>query len=185
MEAAVHALSDLAAARSPRDFLCGRRDLAEAGLYAWHVDAEGATVLSSGLGLPLHGGLVYAGQAGATAWPSGTRRSSTLASRIGGNHLRGRISSSTWRLSLAALLQDELALEVRGGELLPSSSMRLTDWMTSHLLLCVHPVADRDRLGRLEHQVLAALDPPLNLDGMTKTAARLALSALRSGLQLS
>ena len=36
--------------------------------------------------------------------------------------------------------------------------------MRQHLQIAVYPFADRDVLANLEHEVLAALDPPLNLD---------------------
>jgi hypothetical protein len=38
---------------------------------------------------------------------------------------------------------------------------------------------DRDTLGRLEELVLAEIDPPLNLQGMPRTALRTRLSRLR------
>ena len=38
---------------------------------------------------------------------------------------------------------------------------------------------DRDELGLLEKRVLAALDPPLNLQGMTSTPLRRRLKYLR------
>lgn len=183
VEAAVAVLTDLQAARSPRGFPWGRGDLAAPGLYAWHVDDEGSRHLSSGLHVEVRSGLVYAGQAGATAWPSGSRRSSTLLSRIGSNHLRGRISASTWRLSLAAVLTDQLSLELVGGELTAPSKIRLTEWMSHHLRLTVHPVMDRDGLSVLEHAVLALLDPPLNLDGMSSTSVRASLSQLRAKIK--
>lgn len=183
VEAAVAVLTDLQAARSPRGFPWGRSDLAAPGLYAWHVDDEGALHLSNGLHVEVRSGLVYAGQAGATAWPSGTRRSSTLLSRIGSNHLRGRISASTWRFSLAAVLADQLSLELVDGELTAPSQVRLTEWMSQHLRLNVHPTPDRDGLGDLEHAVLTRLDPPLNLDGMSSTSVRASLSQLRAKIK--
>ncbi len=39
-------------------------------MYAWWGDAEARTVLGEEVGTPLSG-LLYAGQAGATKWPSG------------------------------------------------------------------------------------------------------------------
>jgi hypothetical protein len=49
------------------------------------VDPAGAEMLSTGLDVELAAGRIYAGQAGATAWPSGVKRLATLRSRIGGN----------------------------------------------------------------------------------------------------
>ena len=41
------------------------------GLYSWSVDAEGAAGLSFGIGSEVREGRIYAGQTGATKWPSG------------------------------------------------------------------------------------------------------------------
>jgi hypothetical protein len=48
--------------------------------------------LSDGLGHQVHAGRIYTAQTGATKWPSGTAGAATLASRIGGSHLHGRIA---------------------------------------------------------------------------------------------
>jgi hypothetical protein len=71
VDALVSALADPAAARPAVDFPWG--DAAafdEAGLYSWWVDAAGAAMLAAGLDHPVEPGLIYAGQAGATAWPA-------------------------------------------------------------------------------------------------------------------
>ena len=85
-----------------------------AGLYSWWTDAAGAHDLSDGLGHLVPEGLIYAGQTGATKWPSGKVPNSTLAGRIRGNHLRGRVRGSTFRLTLAAALFLSLDLELLG-----------------------------------------------------------------------
>ncbi len=54
-----------------------RAALDRPGLYSWWVDESGARDLSAGLGLPVPAGLVYAGQAGATRWPSGQPSTNT------------------------------------------------------------------------------------------------------------
>jgi hypothetical protein len=182
LELALSTLTDHGSARSPAGFPWGRTDLAAAGLYAWHLDDEGAHTLSTALGDQLAAGLVYAGQAGATAWPSGTQRSSTLLTRVGGNHLRGGIRSSTWRRTLSALLCGYLDLQLTNDELTPPSHARLSRWMEQRLRLSLHPVQDRDGLGELEHQVLTQLDPPLNLEGMPHTPVRARLTSLRASL---
>ena len=84
------------------------------GLYAWWTDDEGAAALSHGLGVPVAPGRVYAGQAGATRWPSGRPVTATLGSRIANNHLRGRVRSSTFRRTLAAALLESLGLKLAG-----------------------------------------------------------------------
>lgn len=180
VDAAVAALTEPAASRSPDGFPWGRSDLDQPGLYAWSVDEQGARDLTRGSGLLVRAGLVYAGQAGATAWPSGKQPSSTLLSRIRGNHLRGRLSASTWRLSLTSLLREPLGLELRNGELDGSAHEALTRWMTSRLRLAVLPTHDRDSLAALEDEVLVRLDPPLNLDGMGATPLRAVLSVRRA-----
>ena len=159
------------------------RRLDQPGLYSWWVDAEGAADLREGLGVEIRVGRIYAGQTGATKWPSGKTGSATLGGRIGRNHLRGRIRGSTFRLTLAAALLRRLELDVVGPlTMTPGSESRLSTWIVEHLAVAVFPFADPDPLGWLEHRVLAALDPPLNLDGRTRTPAREQVKALRRRL---
>jgi hypothetical protein len=56
--------------------------------------------------------------------------------------------------------------------------------MREHLEVAVHPFAEADALGDLEHRVLAVLDPPLNLDGMPPTTLRAGLARLRREVTL-
>ena len=165
-----------------RDWPGSLHGLDEVGLYSWWVDAAGARDLSLGLGHRLRSGRIYAGQTGATKWPSGKTGRATLGSRIGGNHLRGRIRGSTFRLTLASALTAPLGLVSQSRNLNRISEQRLSDWMRAHLLVAVHPFSDRDALGDLEDRVLAKLDPPLNLDGMRATPLREALSRKRQTL---
>jgi hypothetical protein len=182
-EAEAHrVLSDMTAPRTVRGFPWGRPDLQQPGLYSWWVGDIGAAQLSAGLGQPVAAGLVYAGQAGATSSRSGKEPSATLASRIGGNHLRGRITSSTWRQSLAAILAEQLGLQfgVLGRR---RSEEKLSQWMFEHLSLSAHACADRVTLAALEEAVLVLLDPPLNLQGMAASPVRLALRTKRASLR--
>jgi hypothetical protein len=166
-----------------RDWPGGLRHLDQAGLYSWWVDAAGAQELSAGLAYPIAEGRIYAGQAGATKWPSGKRGTRTLAGRIGANHLNGRIRGSTFRLTLAASLLEPLSLvQVTAKQIDGESEQRLSDWMRAHLAVGAMPFPERDPLGDLEHRVLVELDPPLNLEGMPRTPLRLALSRKRGGL---
>lgn len=166
-----------------RDWPGGLSDLDQPGLYSWWVDAAGAEHLSEGLGHPVAAGRLYAGQTGATKWPSGKAGSGTLAGRIGSNHLNGRIRGSTFRLTLAACLIGPLTLTRIGAKRLDGpSEARLSTWMRDHLQVAVMPFPERDQLGDIEHHVLAELDPPLNLEGMPRTPARLLLSRRRSEL---
>ena len=167
------ALSTPGSAVSPSAFIAGGAgELAAPGLYSWWVDEEGAKDLSAGLGLPVSAGLVYAGLAGATRWPSGRASSNTLWSRISGMHLGGRHEFSTFRRSLGSILahaSDEATID----------EDRLTAWMHEHLRVVAVPFDDPDTLGRLEEDVLRRLDPPLNLKGMPSSKLRLRLKELR------
>jgi hypothetical protein len=165
------------------DWPGGLTGLNQCGLYSWWVDDTGARNLSAGLGLHLNPGRVYAGQTGATKWPSGKPGSQTLSKRIGGNHLRGTIRGSTFRLTLAASLLEPLALtKVTAKRVDAASEQRLTSWIRKHLAVAVLPFPYRDALGDLERRVLAELDPPLNLDGMAPSAIRQRLSRRRAEL---
>ena len=123
------------------------------GLYAWWVDAPGAKDLSTGLGLGLHPGRFHVGQAGAASSRAGIPSASTLRSRIGRNHLGGRIRSSTLRRTLAAVLLAPLALDLVGSRRLDAASeAKLSEWMRRH--------GAADWL-RDHDEVLVALDAPL------------------------
>lgn len=176
---AISVLGNTGESCSPSDFPWGRTDLDSAGLYSWWINGVGAEAISSALGVEVREGLVYAGQAGATSWPSGKRSSATVLSRVAGNHLRGRVTASTWRFALAATLDDSLGLEIDGGTLDPPSQDRLTAWMANHLRLAVHPVENRQILGDLESRLLAVLDPPMNIKGMPTSLVRSALGIRR------
>ena len=143
------------------------------GLYSWWIDDEGAAELSAGLGEPLQRGLIYAGLAGATRWPSGETSGNTLAARIGRMHLGGNRELSTLRRTLSAILA-----AARDGS--PMQESVLTDWMNQHLTVVARLVDDPDTLGRLETDVLARLDPPLNLRNVPPSPVRDRLRQLRS-----
>jgi hypothetical protein len=148
------------------------------------VDRDGASDLSVGLSHTVRPGLIYAGQTGATKWPSGKTGKATLSSRIGANHLRGRISGSTFRLTLAACLAEPLTLKYLDPKHLDrESEQSLSAWMRAHLEVAVFPFPDRASLADLEQWALTKLEPPLNLDGMPATPLRNALARLRAGRQ--
>ena len=160
----------------PADLTC----LDQPGLYAWWVDEAGAADLSRGRGLTIEPGRIFAGQAGATKWPSGRADDDTLGKRIGQTHLDGRVRSSTFRWTLASILFDQLEMQGQASMLITASSERaLSEWMREHLSVAVHPHDDRDSLGGLERAILARLDPPLNLDGMPATDVRTRITELR------
>lgn len=169
----VELLSDGRSSLSPQELLstaCER--LSTPGLYSWWVDDAGAADLSRGLDEPVNRGLIYAGLAGATRWPSGKRSSNTLWGRLSGMHLGGRHDFSTFRLSLGSILAEASAWP-------DIDEAALTAWMHEHLRVIAILYADRDTLGRLEGDVLWMLDPPLNLDKVAKTELRTQLSGLR------
>jgi hypothetical protein len=142
------------------------------GLYSWWVDEPGARALTLGLGHRVDAGLIYAGQAGATRWPSGQRSSNTLRGRLIGMHRDGSVNFSTFRRTLAAGLN--LASAGRADE------GALTEWMRLHLAVAWRSTEDADGLAAVEHDVLATLDPVFNLRGMPGSDVRLELKRRRS-----
>ncbi len=161
----------------------GIGSLDQAGLYAWWTDAAGAADLTAGLAIELKAGRIYAGQTGATKWPSGKVGTMSLGERIARNHLGGTIRGSTFRLSLASILREHVGLRLGAPRKLDrESEARVTQWMRQHLEIAVHVFPNRDGLGNLERRVLEQLDPPLNLNGMQPTPIRLRLTQLRREL---
>lgn len=142
------------------------------GLYSWWVDEDGAKDLARGLGIPVEVGMIYAGQAGATRWPSGKKSTNTLWSRLAGMHLGKKANLSTFRLTLGSIL-------LRTFEWGVLDEASLTEWMHAHLRVVAIPHQDAEILGALEDDVLRLLDPPFNLMGMAKTDVRRRISELR------
>ncbi len=154
------------------------------GLFALWVDEAGAADLTRGLApgrdLTVAPGRVYAGQAGATKWPSGRASDDTLARRVGEVHLAGRVRMSTFRWTLASVLFDQLELRGQAAMLMTATSEQaLTEWMRAHLSVAVHPHDDRATLRGLELAVLERLDPPLNLSHMEAAPMRGRVAELR------
>jgi hypothetical protein len=169
----------IAAADWPGSLVC----LDQPGLYSWWVDVTGAHELERGLGMAVSPGRIYAGLTGATKWPSGEVGKMSLRERIGRNHLAGTIRGSTFRRTLAAILREPIGLRLEApGRLERESERGLSVWMRQRLDVAVHPFPDRDALANLEDEVLAALDPPLNLEGVPPTALRVRLRGLRAEL---
>jgi len=169
----ISVLRDRSLRRSPAELVSAGRDgLLVPGLYSWWVDERGAADLSAGLGMPVSAGLIYAGQAGATHWPSGKRSQGTLWGRITQMHLGGSAEFSTFRRTLAAVLRDVQSLN-------SEDDPRLTAWVDRHLSVITVPVPDADQLGRIESEILDALDPPLNLMGRPGNPLRARLRELR------
>lgn len=151
------------------------------GLYAWWVDAEGADALSAGVGMTVPAGRIYVGQAGAASAVAHHPSAATLRSRIGRNHLGGKVRSSTLRRTLASVLLAPLALELLGPRLLSApSEARLTEWMRTHLSLAVHGVDSGEQLAELEKCVVRELQPPLNVEHMPACLLRERMRGLRA-----
>ena len=87
-------------------------------------------------------------------------------------HLGRRHDFSTLRRSLGSILA-----ATHGESTIDEE--RLTRWMHDHLKVVLLPVGDPDALDALETEVLAELDPPLNLAKVPKNDLRRRLSALR------
>jgi hypothetical protein len=169
----VDALRDNSSAMSPDAFIAqGKAAVDRPGLYSWWVDDIGANDLTRGLGLPVTPGLIYAGLAGATRWPSGRQSKNTLWLRVMTMHLGKKHKFSTFRRTLGSILA-----QANGANYIDETS--LTEWMRCRLRIIAIPFDDRDALGRLERDVLNELDPPLNLMGMELTAIRQRLKELR------
>ena len=88
-------------------------------------------------------------------------------------HLGGSAEFSTFRRTLAALLRSVIPLS-------NEDDPRLSEWIDEHLRVVMLALPDADGLGDQESAVLDALDPPLNLQGRPRTAAREALTHARS-----
>ena len=169
-------LSDPSNSLTPAEFLrAGSSGRKLPGLYSWWVDSEGAIDLTNGLGFLIEAGLIYAGLAGATHWPSGKQSTNTLWLRIATMHLGTNHEFSTFRRTIGAILVTASGTNV-------IDEVALTTWMGSHLRVIAIPYADADSLGRAEETVLAELNPPLNLKGMTKTDLRRHLKELRKAV---
>jgi len=150
----------------------GGAGLRSSGVYSWWVDEAGAQDLRRGLGHEVAAGLIYAGLAGATR-KGGAKSSNTLWGRISTMHLGKRHEFSTLRRSLGSVLQS-----AAGSAAINEAD--LTRWMRAHLRVVAIPISDADTLDALESEILAELDPPLNLAKVHQTPLRARLSALRA-----
>jgi hypothetical protein len=181
-EQMVAALARHENAVDPRRFPRDQEAAARPGMYAWWGDEQARSMLGEeiGVGLPP---MLYVGQAGATSWPSGRRSSATLKSRVGSQHIRGNARSSTFRLTISCLLLRRLRLRaIPGGKLDIDSNTIVSEWIADHLRVALVPYEDRDTLGAVEAEVVAQLDPPLNLGHCLPSHARQRLSELRRAI---
>ncbi len=126
---------------------------------------------------------IYVGQAGATSRHSGKASDATLASRVGRNHIGGNLKSSTFRRTIGSILREPLSLQLEAPtRLTRDSNAALTEWIKAHMSISITAVDDGSALADVEHAVLTAIDPPLNLMGMRPTPVRVRLRQLRKEL---
>ena len=173
-------LTTFANTERPIEFPVDKVAARGAGMYSWWADEIARQMLGAPLSATLPP-LVYVGQAGATRWPSGTRSKATLGSRISRQHISGNAGSSTFRLTVSALLLVSLDLTLDDdGRLDAASNGRVSLWIADHMRIAIARFDNRDELGVVEASVVSKLDPPLNLEHCCSTAPRQTLSGLRS-----
>jgi len=152
----------------------------EPGFYAWWVKA-GALAGVPPCPHPREDrwDLLYVG-----IGPARSSSTQTLRTRVLGNHLGGNIGSSTFRLSLAALLLEKLELHPtqRGkkAHLAPPENHRISARQRENLRLtwAVHP-----QPWRIEGAVISTLGPPLNLTGNRRHPFHQTMSQARRELR--
>lgn len=152
----------------------------EPGLYAWWLDRSSLAALP--LQREANGRwLLYLGIA-----PSrpGTRQQ--LRGRVCGNHLRGNISGSTFRLSLAALLwqHEGWSLARRGNRALltAEANAALSEWQRRHLRVAWVVQA---RPWEWESRIIKVMAPALNLAQNRNDKYGWALSEARQRLRVA
>lgn len=140
------------------------------GLFAWHVDIDGARTLNRSLMLPVGAGVLHVGHAGAL----GRRPDAVHSVRhlVQDLQLDGRSRCSTFRSGLAVILSDPLGMTSLDDPV-------LTAWMRRHLRVVTWPTADRESIHALAHRVVASLEPPLNVDHLRAADMRRRLAELR------
>jgi hypothetical protein len=143
------------------------------GIYAWWARPE-ALPEFTGPANPVAGELrlLYLGLA------------TNLRRRIVTNHLK-QSGSSTLRRTLAGLLLLEQGYRTTWTDrvvLIPDDEARLTAWMTEHLRLTW---AEHPNPHAIEMDLIAALAPPLNVDGAAKGDVRDRIRAAKKAYQAS
>ncbi len=176
----VRVLTNEANAITPAEFSANLPQARRPGMYAWWGDDEACELLGSQLATSLPH-LLYAGQAGASKRRSRKPSNATVASRVRSQHIRGNPRSSTFRLTISSLLLEPLGLIPAGDrKLAPASNLRVSAWIAEHLRVAIAPCDDRDRLAEIEQEVVAHLDPPLNLEHCPPSESRTRLSQRRA-----
>ena len=152
---------------------------AEPGLYAWWARRGAIPALDATPGVTSDLRLFYVGIA-----PARDTSPATIRSRVVGQHLGGNIGGSTFRLSLTALLWEEQGWRPcwRGdrAQLPAEDNAALSVWQNEHLQVTW---AVRARPWEVEGEVIAAMEPPLNLAANAAHPFHATLTAARSRLR--
>lgn len=123
--------------------------------------------------------LLYVGIA-----PNSATSKQTLRSRVLKNHLGGNTGSSTFRLSLAAILMDSENFQPRMTTtkyvLTRDDNHRLSDWQRSNLFLTW---CERTEPWTVEGGVIATMQPPMNLADNSSHPFHRTMTAARRGFR--
>lgn len=133
------------------------------GFYAWWCrrdrleDANPQIPLEERPPVPSGWSLLYVGIS-----PSRPNSRRNIALRLAKDHTRGRIGSSTFRQSVAALLMGHLALQPREGSDRSRlvSEQPLSRWIETS---CGVTLAPAERPWESEADIIRLLNPPLNI----------------------
>ncbi|MEM6635417.1 MAG: GIY-YIG nuclease family protein [Pseudomonadota bacterium] len=154
------------------------------GLYGWWFDGALPEVPRAGCREFEGRQLLYIGIAPPKDRPIRPGSATPVKRRLWRNHLRGTVRSSTLRLSLAALLKDQLGFEFYrdAGDrvrMTKDHEERLTAWIEGHAGISV---AHHDAPWQLE-EALVRNGPPLPLNlSMSGHPFKSTLSAMRKAL---
>lgn len=155
------------------------------GVYAWYFRGGPPGVPTAGAHCVDGWYLLYVGISPRRPRSrDGAPSRGTLRARIR-NHYTGDASRSTLRLSLGALLREELGLSLqdplgRGRLTFGEGESRLSEWMSLHTKVCwvEHPEP-----WHVEHALLETVPLALNLDGNTASNFFGTLKAAREALK--
>lgn len=177
-------LGDVGRSCPVSEFPSGFEDLDHPGIYAWWANDYAANFMSDRLGEEIAPGIVYIGQAGAIK--SGSKSNSNLFQRLSSNHMGGTLRTSTFRLSIAAILWEEVRqFHIGDREIGDRGEQQISQWIEQNFRLVAAPFADRNQLRMAEAEVLSHFNPALNLAGMGPSRIRSALTARRAALRRS
>ena len=133
----------------------------EPGFYAWWVRPGALPAVPETAHPAEDWCLLYVGIA-----PGRQNSSATLRSRVGGQHIGGNTGSSTFRLSLASLLFEDMGWQPQRKKkkvtLSSEDNAALRNWQQEHAGLC-WVTTDEPWAGSTEGDVIAEMRPPLNL----------------------